>query len=70
MNLPWDKYEYSEPFLVGTSLYRAKYFMWRRNQRTGEYALKSCSITQEVVTYDAIPPTAPNPIELLPPVLK
>jgi hypothetical protein len=69
MNLPWDKYEYSDPFLVQTTYWEAKYFMWRRNLRTGQYKLKSTGITT-CVSATGQNHKAPNPIEILPPMVK
>lgn len=68
MNLPWDKYEYSDPFLVNINYWTARYFMWRRNLRTGQYSLKSAGFTDVEATGSNR--KAPNPVELLPPVVK
>jgi hypothetical protein len=65
MNLPWDKYEYSDPFLVTVGYCRNRYFMWRRNVRTGQYKLKSIGY-EDVMDYTARNHEAPNPSELMP----
>lgn len=69
MNLPWDKYEYSEPFLVQTGIYTARFYVWRRNGRSGQFRLKSAGLTS-VDTYrnTESPYSAPNPLELFPPL--
>lgn len=69
MNLPWDKYEYSEPFPVQVGLAIANYFSWRRNVRTGQYKLKRVGPIESIWAFDQNY-KAPNPIELFPPVLK
>lgn len=69
MNLPWDKYEYSEPFLVQVNYDTARYFMWRRNTRTGQYKLKHAGNAVGVeCRFEKH--EAPNPLEMFPPVPK
>lgn len=70
MNLPWDKYEYSEPFLVQVGIWKANYFVWRRNTRTGQYKLKRVGPLADVETPTGVNHVAPNPLEMMPPVLK
>lgn len=70
MSLPWDKYEYSEPFPVAVHYGYARYFCWRRNLRTNQYSLEGCSRDSHTIPLIGAGPAAPNPLELLPPVLK
>lgn len=70
MNLPWDKYEYSEPFLVQTGTWSARYYMWRRNNRTGQYKLKLAGgIAHRIDIDSAENHKAPNPLEMFPPLV-